>query len=140
MHYFIIKSILKIYLYTLYISVYPHYVLSRTGTYYTLKMTYEVFHDKFPTYLILFFTLLRSFHFILVMLNYLQSLQTCLSTDAGLLLFFFLFPSWNAVGLISGAEIFIPLEERLVRTRQDLRSRGFWGIRQNTKTGIQAEK
>ena len=71
------------------ISVYPHYVLSRTGTYYTLKMTYEVFHDKFPTYLILFFTLLRSFHFILVMLNYLQSLQTCLSTDAGLLLFFF---------------------------------------------------
>lgn len=33
------------------------------------------------------------------------------------------FPSWNVLGLISGAEIFMPLEERLVRTRQDLSSR-----------------
>jgi len=75
------------------------------------------------TLLILSFALLRSFHFISshaettsISLNVL-----CLSTQAEL--FFFFFP-WNALGLISGSEMFIPLEKRLVRTRQGLRWRG----------------
>lgn len=57
--------------------------------------------------------LLKYFHFILVMLNYSQSSWTCL--------FIYrcnFFPSWNFLGLISRAETFAPLEERLGRTRR----------------------
>lgn len=71
---------------------------------YTLTITYKAFHDMFPTYLILFFTRLRSFHFILVMLNYSQSLWMCLSTDAGgffvwLVFFVFFFFPLECCGL-----------------------------------------
>ena len=44
-----------------------------------------------------------------------------------------------ALGLISGAKTFIPLEKWLVRTRQGLKWRGSRGIGQNMKTGTQVE-
>lgn len=74
------------------------------------------------------------------MLNDLQAPRTrhvcsCLSISTDVVVF----SSWNALGLISGAEKFIPLEKRLVRTREGPQFRGFWGTRQNIKTGSQAE-